>query len=140
MSTETPPASDTNASPVAPPAGGDSTAAILSYIPLIGFIIALILHNGRKTALGSYHLRQSLGLHLTSFILYLGALIFLMIVGLIPFVNVVFGAIAVVYFPLLSLGSLVFFILGLIYAAQGQQKPLPLVGDKYQSWFANSFA
>jgi|GEM_PF-121763 len=138
MSTETPP-SDTTANASAP-LGGSSTAAILSYIPVIGFIIALILHNGQKTELGTYHLRQSLGLHLTAFVLFFGATIFFMIVGIIPLVNIVFGAIAMVYFPLLSLGSVVFFILGLISAAQGQQKPLPLVGGKYQSWFANSFA
>jgi len=135
MSTETPSADST---PPAAPSGGDSTVAILSYIPVIGFIIALILHNGKKTELGAYHLRQSLGLHL-SFLIYPALIIMFMILGIIPLVNIVFGAIAVVLFPLLLLAFFVFFILGLIYAAQGQQKPLPLVGDSYQSWFANAF-
>jgi len=121
-----------------PPSDRDSTAAILSYIPVIGFIIALILHNGKKTELGSYHLRQSLGLHLTGI-----AVCFLIVIlaffSLIPFLGLIFGMINFVLVFGGSLAFLVFFILGLIYAAQGQQKPLPLVGDSYQSWFANSF-
>jgi len=135
MSTDTPPADSTTP---AAPAGGDSTAAILSYIPVIGFIIALILHNGKKTELGAYHLRQSLGLHLTG--VAVGVLIvFLGILSLIPFLGLIFGLINFVLIFGGSLAFLVFFILGLIFAAQGQQKPLPLVGDSYQSWFANTF-
>jgi len=135
MSTETPP-SDTTVTPTA--SGGDSTAAILSYIPVIGFIIALILHNSKKTELGAYHLRQSLGLHLTG-VAVVVLIIFLGILSLIPFLGLIFVLINFVLTFGGSLAFLVLFILGLVYAAQGQQKPLPLMGDKYQSWFANSF-
>ncbi len=38
------------------------TVAIIAYITLIGWIIALVMNNGNKTALGSYHVRQSLGI------------------------------------------------------------------------------
>ena len=38
------------------------TVAIIAYITLIGWIIALIMNNGNKTALGSFHVRQSLGI------------------------------------------------------------------------------
>jgi hypothetical protein len=30
-------------------------------------------------------------------------------------------------------------VMGFISAATGQQKPLPLVGEHYQKWFANAF-
>ncbi len=42
------------------------TVAIISYITLIGWIIALVMNNGNKTALGSFHIRQSLGIGLVS--------------------------------------------------------------------------
>ena len=38
------------------------TVAIIAYITLIGWIIALVMNNGNKTVLGSYHIRQSLGI------------------------------------------------------------------------------
>ena len=38
-----------------------------------------------------------------------------------------------------SLAMLVFVVMGFIAAATGQQKPLPLVGEHYQKWFANAF-
>jgi uncharacterized membrane protein len=41
--------------------------------------------------------------------------------------------------PLFGLLILVFAIIGLIAAANGQQKPLPLFGEKYQQWFRNAF-
>lgn len=94
----------------------DKTVAILSYITLIGFIIAIVLHGKNKTRLGAYHLRQSLGLILTSFLV------------LIPILGWI-----------LWIGVLVFWVLGLVAAINGQQKPVPLLGEKFQSWFGNAF-
>ena len=52
--------------PETPPAvAEDRTVAILSYITIIGFIIAIVMHSSKKTAIGAYHLRQCLGLLLT---------------------------------------------------------------------------
>jgi len=120
-SSETPP-------PVTPvtPVAEDRTVAILAYITLIGFIIAIIMHGSKKTPLGSFHLRQALGLFLTGFCCWL-VLLFIPVVGwiLIPFV---------------MLGILVLVIMGLIAAVNGQRKPVPLLGEKYQQWFANAFA
>ncbi len=89
------------------------TVAIVSYLTLIGWIIALVLHLGNKTALGAFHLRQMLGLMLT-------ALIF----SVIPVVG-----------WMLMLALLLFWALGLVSAIQGQKKPLPLIGDIYQQLF-----
>ena len=47
------------------PAKEDTTVALLSYITIIGFIIAIVLHSSKKTALGAFHLRQVLGLFVT---------------------------------------------------------------------------
>jgi len=91
----------------------DKTIAIVSYITIIGWVIALILHNNDKTELGAFHLRQTLGLYLTGIIFA-----FIPIVGW--FLNIV---------------VFVFWILGLIAAVNGELKPVPLVGDFYQNIF-----
>ena len=64
-----------------PPSGGTDarTVAIVAYLSLIGFVVALVLHNQNKSALGAYHLRQALGLVVCS--AAMGVL------GIIPFVG-----------------------------------------------------
>lgn len=94
--------------------GNGKTVAILSYITIIGWIIALVMHNNDKSALGAFHLRQGIGLFLTSLIL-----------SFIP----VIGWIA-------AIGVFILWILGLIAAVNGEMKPVPLVGDFYQKTFA----
>lgn len=119
MSTDTPP-------PAA--ATEDRTVAILSYLTLIGFIIALVMHGSKKTALGAFHLRQNLGLIITWFALCIVSFMLM----IIPFIGWLLSMVVWV-------GLLVLFIMGLISAAQGQQKPLPLVGEHYQKWFGGAF-
>lgn len=117
--------------PVAPVAE-DRTVAILSYITIIGFIVAIVIHNGKKTTLGAFHLRQVLGFIVTGFALIIPA----MIIAVIPFVNLLM----IVIWPLIGLTFFVFFIMGLIAAASGQLKPVPVLGQHYQKWFAGAFA
>jgi len=109
----------------------DRTVAILTYITLIGFIVAIVMHGSKKTALGTFHLRQGLGLFLTG----LGLWIPCLIISFIPFVNLLM----IVVWPVLGLSLFALWVLGLIGAVNGQQKPLPVVGEYYQKWFANAF-
>ena len=44
----------------------DKTVAVLCYITLIGFIAAIFMHQNQKTQLGAFHLRQVLGMVLTA--------------------------------------------------------------------------
>ena len=120
MSTETTP----------PPASGgeDRTAAILCYITIIGFIVAILLHTNRKTQLGAFHLRQALGLLLTGMAFGVGAIV----LAFIPFIG--WLAVLVGWIGLLAL-----VIIGLLAAINGQQKAVPVLGEKYQQWFANTF-
>jgi len=116
--------STTDTPPPAAATTEDRTVAILAYITLIGFIIAIVMHSSKKTALGSYHLRQCLGLFITGFV---GSLL-----AVIP----VLGWIA---FPIVMIGLFVLWIMGLISAVNGQQKPMPVLGEKYQEWFKGAF-
>lgn len=120
MSTEVP--------PLTPSATEDRTVAILSYITLIGFIVAVVIHSGKKTALGAYHLRQTLGLLISAVVMWMGAIV----LAFIP----ILGPLTVM---VIWLGFFVLWLLGLIAAINGQQKPMPVLGEHYQKWFANAF-
>ncbi len=123
METTTPP-------PVTQSASGteDKTVAILSYLTLLGFIIAIVLHSSKKTRLGAFHLRQTLGLFLTG----IGFGICQFILMFIPFLGwlVVFA---------LWISFLVLWVMGLIAAINGEMKPIPVAGPLYQKWFGNAF-
>lgn len=114
--------------PPAATATEDRTVAILSYLTIIGFIVALIMHSNKKTALGSFHLRQCLGMIVSAIALSIAGmvLVFIPIIGWL--------AVMVAW-----LGFLVLWIMGLIAAASGEQKPVPVLGAHYQKWFANTF-
>jgi len=114
--------------PVTTPVTEDRTVAILAYITIIGFIIAIVMHGSKKTALGAYHLRQALGLFITG-----------LAFGLCAFVLVFIPILGWLAIPIGWLCLLVLVIMGLISAASGQQKPVPVLGVYYQKWFGNAF-
>jgi uncharacterized membrane protein len=100
--------------------------AILSYCTLIGFIIALVMNGDQKnkSELGVFHIRQSLGIFLTSF-------------------AVGFASIILVFIPVLGwllimcgyLGIFIFWIMCLIAAINSEKKAVPLLGNFYQNIF-----
>ena len=119
--------------PVAPASSGaeDRTVAILTYVTIIGFIIAIVMHGSKKTALGTYHLRQGLGLFLTALCVWIPC----MIISLIPVVNLIM----VLLGPAIMIGLFVLWLMGLLAAVNGQSKPMPVMGEYYQKWFAGAF-
>jgi len=109
----------------------DKTVAIVAYVTLIGYIIAIIMHGSNKTKLGSYHLKQATGLILFA----VAAWVVMMIIAFIPFVNFLLVIIA----PITWIGILVFLIMGIVAAANGQEKPLPLIGGIAAKMLGNAF-
>ena len=107
------------------------TVAILSYITIIGFIIALVLNNDKqnKSDLGVFHLRQALGIYLTGVVLSIAQGIFLFI----PFL----GWLINLAITLSLIALFVFWILGLIAAINGEKKAVPFVGKLYQDLFGS---
>lgn len=89
------------------------TVAIIAHITLIGWIIALVMNNGNKTDIGSFYIRQVLGIMLLGFVL-----------GIIPVVNLIAWIV-----------PFVLWIISLVGALGGKQKPVFLVGDYFQDWF-----
>lgn len=102
------------------------TVAIVAYITLIGWIIALVMNSSNKTSLGGFHIRQALGL----IIVAICVAIIRIPLFFIPFLGWGVGL-------ALSIGVLIFWILGLVSAANSEEKPLPLIGDMFQNWFAS---
>jgi uncharacterized membrane protein len=106
----------------------DKTIAIVSYLTLIGFVVAIVLHSTKKSALGAFHLRQSLGLMLTSIAVALAATLF----AFVPFVGWLVAMAA-------WAGVFALWFLGLFAAIKGERTGVPLLGAHFQHWFGNAF-
>lgn len=104
----------------------NKTMAVVSYITLIGWIIAYVSYSGSadKNPTNRYHLQQAFGLMLLSF-------------GLSIAINILAYAVPTIA-SVLSIGYLLILILwviGIINAANESEKPLPIVGQ----WFEGKF-
>lgn len=93
------------------------TMAIISYITWIGTLIAFVMNNEKHNAFAAFHIRQMVGLSLFS----LGISIIGKYAG---FVAVILGIIL-----------FVLWVIGIIGAANGEEKRVPFVGDLFQDWF-----
>jgi uncharacterized membrane protein len=118
----------TSTAPFNSAATDDKTTAIVSYLTLIGFVVAVVMHGTKKTKLGSYHLRQSLGLMLTSIAVAFGATI----LAFVPFFGWMIALAA--WFGLLAC-----WVMGLLSAIKGEPTPVPVVGEHFQKWFGSAF-
>ena len=84
--------------------------ALISYIPLIGWIIAFVLYLENNSTLGLL-------------ISYIGGTMIL-----------AFFKIGFLFFPF-EIASAVLWIIGLLSALKGHEKPVPLIGTYFQEWF-----
>ncbi len=108
-------------------AGNEKTCAVLSYL-LIGIIWYFADEKMKKSSAVKYHVKQGL-------VLLIAWVIYSIIISILlwPLVLMSFGA----FYPLIQLFNLVpwiFVILGIINAANGKQKELPIIGK-----FAKNF-
>ena len=95
------------------------TIAIISYITIVGLIIAFIMNQNKKNSFASFHIRQATGI----------AILGVIISMLSNYLNL--GFIGTV----LGLAALALSIIGIIGAVQGEEKKIPLLGDQFQEWF-----
>ncbi len=92
--------------------------AILAYVGLL-FLVPLLA--APQSRFARYHTNQGVVLFLAVIICMVGS----GILGVIPFV----GCISALLMPAAALAGLVFMILGIVNAANGRCKPLPLIGQ-----------
>lgn len=97
------------------------TIAIISYITVIGTLIAFIMNQNKQNYFASFHIRQAIGI----FVLGL----------LVNFLQryTDFGWLDM----LLGIAVFILWIIGLIGAIQGEEKRVPFLGDQFQEWFRN---
>jgi uncharacterized membrane protein len=96
----------------------DKTKSIVAHITLIGWIIALVMNQSDKGPNTSFYLRQNLGLWIVAVAGTVVGMLSLNIIGTI-----------------ISIAVLVLWVISLLGALSGEQKPSPVVGDMFQSWF-----
>lgn len=92
---------------------GGKNIAIIAHFTLIGWIIAMVMNSSNKSEYASFYIRQTLGLFLFS-----------LVVGFIPFINLI--AFLVLF---------VFWLMSLINCLNGKTQPIAVVGDMFQNWF-----
>lgn len=95
------------------------TAAITSYILIVGVLIAISMNSENKNSFASFHIRQALGLTIT--FLSLGLIVsnfnsFMISGTMWVFVSVLWSY-------------------GIFTAIKGEMKPLPLLGSLFQKVF-----
>jgi len=89
------------------------TKAIVAHITYIGWIIALVINSSERDEITSFYIRQLLGIYLFS-----------IVISFVPVINV-----------LGWLAALVFWILSLVGAVNGEMKVTPVIGEYFQDWF-----
>ena len=96
------------------------TTAIISYILIVGVLIAMSMNSENKNKYASFHIRQGLGLTIT--FISLGVIIS-------NFNNINIAAPMWIFI-------LVLMSYGMYSAASGSTRPLPLVGKFYQKFLS----
>ena len=96
--------------------------AMISYITIIGLIIAFVMNNDKKNEFALFHIKQSIGLVLIG--LALG------IIGLIPILGWIIYILGI--FVLLYM-----WVIGLMNAINNKSNFVPFLGTKYAEWFKN---
>ena len=95
------------------------TAAITSYILIIGVLIAMSMNSENKSPFASFHIRQALGLSIT--FISLGLIIS-------NFDSIMISATMWIFVSVL-------WTYGIFSAIKGETKPLPLLGEFFQKAF-----
>ena len=79
------------------------------------------MNQNKQNSFASFHLRQAIGIGLLSF-----AISFITRFTYFNWID-----------NLMWLGVFAFWVIGLIGAAQGEERKIPLLGNQFQEWFKN---
>jgi uncharacterized membrane protein len=104
----------------------------VSYLGVIGLIIAFVLSKQNKNELVLFHLKQAAGLSVLAVGLILCCFILIPISFIIPvLLIIVFPAIGII-----NLSVLVFIVIGILNAVNEKMNYLPIIGKKSDVFFA----
>ena len=93
--------------------------AIVSYLTIIGTVIAIFMNSENKNAFASFHIRQALGIFLTFFLLGYPVGYFDSWMVSASFWTFIF----------------ILWLFGFMNALNGEQKTVPFLGEFYQKFF-----
>lgn len=100
----------------------DTTMGVVAYITVIGLIVAYVVNQEKKNTFVQYHVRQSLGVALTGL-----ALAFINVIPALGWIISILGTFFILFL----------WVMGLINALGKKEKPVPVLGKKYEEWFKN---
>lgn len=100
----------------------DKSLGIIAYLTVIGLVAAFIMNKDKNNEFATYHIKQSLGLCLFGFGIF--------IVGSIPILGWIVSFLG-------GLFLLVLWVMGFLNAVNGKEKPVPVLGSKFETWFKN---
>jgi uncharacterized membrane protein len=92
------------------------TIAIISYITLIGTLVAYLMNNNKKNEFAKFHIGQALRAWLTGIVVTIVA-------------NILVSITDIGFLSYLSYTGLVLAIIGLVNAMNGELKKIPIVGE-----------
>lgn len=95
--------------------------AIISYITLIGLIVAFVMNKDKNNSFAKFHIRQNMGL---------------LVIGLVSGILRVIPVAGEIIVMVVGVILLIFWIMGILSAFNGSQKELPFVGHLFQKWFS----
>ncbi|WP_281233118.1 DUF4870 domain-containing protein [Flavobacterium gelatinilyticum] len=103
----------------------NKTLSILSYVTIIGWIIAFVKSKDTtpKSDLVVYHLKQGFGIFLLTFAVNIALSIVLAVVPSLYFLSFV------------GYAFLILWIFGIINAANEQKRPIPVIGKMFEDKF-----
>lgn len=99
----------------------DKVFGVLAYLGLL-FLVPLLAGNTQFTR---YHANQGLVLFIAEMILGVVAEVAIGVLSIIPVIGVIVGAIIG---GVIGLVGLIFTIIGIVHAANGEMAPLPIIG------------
>ena len=101
----------------------NKTLSIVSYITLIGWLIAYFSGKDNADSLLKYHLRQSLGLFIVAIAFNIALII---VASIIP---------SLYFLAYIGYAFWVLAIIGIINASNEVEKPLPVIGKMFEGKF-----
>ena len=104
----------------------NKTLSILSYVTIIGWIIAYVNRKDQKEKRGlvNYHLRQGFGFFIFTLILNVAISI---VISIIP---------SLYFLSYIGIPLFILLIFGIINAANEQQKPIPVIVSMFENMFS----
>ncbi len=102
------------------------TLSIISYITIIGWIIAYVNYNKleQKDSLTKFHLKQSLGIAILGIVL---SIVLTIIGSVVPTIASILS--------LANLAIVVLWVLGIMNASNEKETPVPIVGSLFTDKF-----